>query len=204
MVLFDEIEKLIDVFNIMLQLFDEGQLTDGLGRKVDFRNTVIIMTSNVGSRRAASRPPVIGYDAPGLCTLEEQNGDGDYRSALEDTFAPEFINRIDDIVVFNTLSLDDVKRIVDIEFGRIAKRAAAMGYTLELSEDAREELAALGFQPRYGARSLRRMLLEYVEEPLAGMIVGEEVCGGDTVSVEFVGGRVALVRRAPAGHPHIA
>ena len=188
----------------MLQLFDEGQLTDGLGRKVDFRNTVIIMTSNVGSRRAASRPPVIGYDAPGLCTLEEQNGDGDYRSALEDTFAPEFINRIDDIVVFNTLSLDDVKRIVDIEFGRIAKRAAAMGYTLELSEDAREELAALGFQPRYGARSLRRMLLEYVEEPLAGMIVGEEVCGGDTVSVEFVGGHVALVRRAPAGHPHIA
>lgn len=109
-----------------------------------------------------------------------------------------------DIVVFNTLSLDDVKRIVDIEFGRIAKRAAAMGYTLEFSEDAREELAALGFQPRYGARSLRRMLLEYVEEPLAGMIVGEEVCGGDTVSVEFVGGRVALVRRAPAGHPHIA
>ena len=204
-VLFDEIEKAHpDVFNIMLQLFDEGQLTDGLGRKVDFRNTVIIMTSNVGSRRAASRPPVIGYDAPGLCTLEEQNGDGDYRSALEDTFAPEFINRIDDIVVFNTLSLDDVKRIVDIEFGRIAKRAAAMGYTLELSEDAREELAALGFQPRYGARSLRRMLLEYVEEPLAGMIVGEEVCGGDTVSVEFVGGRVALVRRAPAGHPHIA
>ena len=204
-ILFDEIEKAHpDVFNIMLQLFDEGQLTDGLGRKVDFRNTVIIMTSNVGSRRAASRPPVIGYDAPGLCTLEEQNGDGDYRSALEDTFAPEFINRIDDIVVFNTLSLDDVKRIVDIEFGRIAKRAAAMGYTLELSEDAREELAALGFQPRYGARSLRRMLLEYVEEPLAGMIVGEEVCGGDTVSVEFVGGRVALVRRAPAGHPHIA
>ena len=204
-VLFDEIEKAHpDVFNIMLQLFDEGQLTDGLGRKVDFRNTVIIMTSNVGSRRAASRPPVIGYDAPGLCTLEEQNGDGDYRSALEDTFAPEFINRVDDIVVFNTLSLDDVKRIVDIEFGRIAKRAAAMGYTLELSEDAREELAALGFQPRYGARSLRRMLLEYVEEPLAGMIVGEEVCGGDTVSVEFVGGRVALVRRAPAGHPHIA
>ena len=131
-VLFDEIEKAHpDVFNIMLQLFDEGQLTDGLGRKVDFRNTVIIMTSNVGSRRAASRPPVIGYDAPGLCTLEEQNGDGDYRSALEDTFAPEFINRIDDIVVFNTLSLDDVKRIVDIEFGRIAKRAAAMGYTLE-------------------------------------------------------------------------
>lgn len=122
---------------------------------------------------------------------------------MEDTFAPEFINRIDDIVVFNTLSLDDVKRIVDIEFGRIAKRAAAMGYTLELSEDAREELAALGFQPRYGARSLRRMLLEYVEEPLAGMIVGEEVCGGDTVSVEFVGGHVALVRPGTGGSsPH--
>lgn len=204
-ILFDEMEKAHpDVFNVMLQLLDEGQLTDGLGRRVDFRNTVIIMTSNAGSRRVASRPPAIGYGVPEASGAEACGVRSDYRSALEETFAPEFINRIDDIVVFNTLSAEDMKRIVDTEFGRIAKRAAAMGYTLLLSDGARDELAALGDAPRYGARSLKRMLLEWVEEPLAEMIVGEEVTCGDTVSVELADGRVSLVRKAPVEHPHIA
>lgn len=195
--LFDEMEKAHpDVFNVLLQLFDEGHLTDGLGRKVDFRNTVIVMTSNVGSRRVAERLPAIGYGAAETESVERQQDEADYREALEDTFAPEFLNRIDDIVVFEELSSDDAKRIVDIEFARIAERAAAMGYVLTLSEEAREDLAGLGFRSRYGARSLKRLLTEYVEEPLAGMIVGEEVSAGDEVSVELVGDRVMPVRRS--------
>lgn len=204
-VLFDEIEKAHpDVFNVMLQIFDEGHLTDGLGRRIDFRNTVVVMTSNVGTRRVASRPPVIGYNAPDLSLAEEQNVRSDYRAALEETFAPEFINRIDDIVVFNTLSADDVKSIVDIEFGRIAKRASAMGYELLLTDPARSMLADMGYDPRYGARSLKRLLLEYVEEPLAEMVVAEEIAEGDTVSVDVENGRPFLVRRTAQLQPHSA
>ena len=205
-VLFDEIEKAHpDVLNIMLQIFDEGRLTDGSGRKVDFRNTIIIMTSNVGSRRAASRPPAIGYgNSESLRNIEEQNARSDYRSALEATFAPEFLNRIDDIVIFETLSRNDISRIVDMEFDRIAKRAAAMGYMLELTSEARNELTEMGYDPRYGARSLRRMLLEHIEEPLASMIVDEEITSGDSVSVELTHDKLRLLRRELAEHPRTA
>lgn len=204
-VLFDEIEKAHpDVFNVMLQIFDEGRLTDGLGRRVDFRNTVIIMTSNVGTRRVASRPPMIGYDSPDMPDVERQSCQSDYRAALEETFAPEFINRIDDMVIFNTLSEEDVKRIVDMEFGRIAARARTMGYDLTLSEEARNILAEIGYSPRYGARSLKRMLLEYIEEPLAEMIIGEELRPGDTVSVDTAEGRPCLTRVTAALLPYSA
>lgn len=204
-ILFDEIEKAHpDVFNIMLQIFDEGHLTDGLGRKIDFRNTVIIMTSNVGSRAAASRAPVIGYDAPDTVLAQEKIDGAGYRTAMEDKFAPEFINRIDDIVIFNKLSLTDVKNIVDIEFGHIARRAAVMGYTIELSEKAKQKLAEMGFNPKYGARSMKRILLEYIEEPLAAMIVNEEIASGDEVSISLRGNNIKLVRKAEIKHPHIA
>lgn len=194
-VLFDEIEKAHpDLFNVMLQLFDEGFLTDGLGRKVDFRNTVIIMTSNVGSRSAVSRSPVIGYDTPDVCRIEEQVGETKFRTSLEQTFAPEFINRIDDVVVFNALSLDHVKHIVDIEFDYIRQRVEGLGYRLTCSAEAREELAMMGFEPRYGARSLKRILIEQIEEPLATLIVHGDVVKGDEVSVELTDGMIKLLR----------
>lgn len=204
-ILFDEIEKAhSDVFNIMLQIFDEGHLTDGLGRKIDFRNTVIIMTSNVGSRAAASRTPVIGYNAPDTASAQENSDDEGYRTALEDKFAPEFINRIDDIVIFNKLSFADVKGIVGIEFGHIARRAALTGYTIELSDKAIQRLAEMGFDPKYGARSIKRILLEYVEEPLAAMIVNEDITSGDEISISLRNDKIKLTRKAETKQLHKA
>lgn len=204
-VLFDEIEKAHpDVFNIMLQIFDEGHLTDGLGRRIDFRNTVIIMTSNIGSRSVASRPPIIGYDAPDTASAQEKIDGAGYREALEDKFAPEFINRIDDIIIFNKLSLADVKGIVEIEFGHIARRAAAMGYTLELSDKAKQKLAEMGFDPKYGARSMKRILLEHLEEPLAAMIVSEEITSGNEVSISLSNDKIKLSRRTEPKQTNIA
>lgn len=196
-VLFDEIEKAHpDIFNIMLQIFDEGHLTDGLGRKVDFRNTVIIMTSNVGSRAVARRPNAVGYNTSNSALIEQVNLEHQYRGALESTFAPEFINRIDDIVIFNTLSLENVKQIVELELSGLNHRAEALGYTIRITDDARERLAELGYEPKYGVRSLKRIILDRVEEPLAEMIVSGEVSLGDEIDVDYVDDDIKLLSKA--------
>lgn len=183
-ILLDEIEKAHpEVFNIMLQLFDEGHLTDGLGRKVDFRNTVIIMTSNAGSCAAARKLPAIGYGSLNMDISPDTGAESGYRKALEDTFAPEFINRIDDVVIFNTLPLSEVKRIVELELSALIGRIESIGYRVTLSEAAKEHLASRGYEPRYGARSLKRVILEQVEEPLAQLIVSEMVVPGDEISI---------------------
>jgi ATP-dependent Clp protease ATP-binding subunit ClpC len=191
-VLFDEIEKAHpDVFNIMLQIFDDGQLTDGNGRKVDFRNTVIIMTSNVGSRSLAQKAPAVGYrksddDAP--------DTGGHYRAALAQTFAPEFINRIDDIVVFNTLSAADVEQIVSLELDELAARAMSLGVKLSTTVCARKRLAEMGYDPRYGVRALKRTILDTVEEPLAALLIAGEV---SEVQVECAKEGIKLVPKIP-------
>ena len=196
-VLFDEIEKAHpDVFNVMLQIFDDGHLTDGNDRKVDFRNTIIIMTSNVGSKRVAKRPKVVGYNTSNKDNMIETSINADYRKALEDTFAPEFINRIDDIVVFNTLSLDDVQKIVELELKYLYERAEALGYKIKVTHCARKRLAAMGYESRYGVRSLKRTILEAVEEPLAELIIGGKLEAGDTVRVECRGKSVEVLRKA--------
>lgn len=196
-VLFDEIEKAHpDVFNVMLQIFDEGHLTDGLGRKVDFRNTIIIMTSNVGSRRVAQRPAAVGYQTGNKCNIEEVNISTDYRGALENTFAPEFINRIDDIVVFNRLSPEDVQKVVELELGYLYRRAEELGYKIHVTPSARKRLASMGYDSRYGVRSLKRTILEAVEEPLAELIISGELSTGDTVKVGCKGGGVEVLRKA--------
>ena len=183
-VLFDEIEKAHpDVFNTMLQIFDEGCLTDGSGRRVDFRNTVIIMTSNVGSRTAAARPPQMGYLAAPKREAESSNA-GDYRRALEAAFAPEFLNRVDDIVVFRTLEPDDVGRIVELELGEVFARAAKLGVEVRITDGAKRRLAEQGYESRYGARALRRRLTEDVEEPLATLIIEGKLRDGDKVVIE--------------------
>ncbi|MCD8172944.1 MAG: ATP-dependent Clp protease ATP-binding subunit [Alistipes sp.] len=197
-ILFDEIEKAHpDVFNIMLQIFDEGQLTDGLGRKVDFRNTVIIMTSNVGSRAAAQKPKAVGYKTPVKERIEILGKEAQYRNALERTFAPEFINRIDNIVIFNTLTGDDIQKIVTLELSGLTARAEALGYRLNVTPKARKTLAALGYEPRYGVRSLKRTILDLVEEPIAQLIVSGRLGSGDTIRVESRGQRVEVVRQVP-------
>lgn len=191
-VLLDEIEKAHpDVFGILLQVFDDGRLTDGTGRTADFRNTVIIMTSNAGSSGSAT----IGYGH------NAASDDEKCLKALEGIFPPEFLGRIDGVVAFNSLALVDAERITDMEFGRIAGRAGAMGYELRLSSGARRLLASLGFSPKYGARQLRRVMAEHVEGPLAAMIIGEEVAAGDAVDIVSAAGRVVLVprRNTPRG-----
>jgi ATP-dependent Clp protease ATP-binding subunit ClpC len=183
-VLFDEIEKAHpDVFNLLLQIFDDGHLTDGQGRKVDFRNTILIMTSNVGSRAVSESAPPVGFNTPVRAEAEQLRADDIYRKSLSRMFAPEFINRIDDIVIFNTLTDEDIRRIVELEFVQFAFRAAALGYRTTMTTGAKDFLARVGYEPRYGVRSLRRALLEHVEEPFAELIVGGQAHAGDRITV---------------------
>ena len=183
-VLLDEIEKAhSDVFNIMLQIFDEGHLTDGAGRRVDFRNTVIILTSNVGSRTAAHSSS-LGYQTLSNERTVEKSGAEIYRKALENHFAPEFLGRIDDIICFNHLSMEDVEQIVALELSEIFSRARILGYNVDITPEARRELATTGYNPDYGVRSLRRTLTKMVEEPLSMLIVDGQLRDGHNVIVE--------------------
>lgn len=184
-VLLDEIEKAHpEVFNTLLQLFDEGHLTDGTGRRVDFRNTIVIMTSNVGSRDAAQRAVRVGYDTASKETAAATAPAAEYRRALERTFSPEFLNRIDDIVLFRPLALGDAERIVDLELAALLERTLRLGYRLRVTRTARRRLASMGFEARYGVRALKRTLTEQVEEPLSTLIVDGRLHEGDTIVVE--------------------
>ncbi len=192
-VLFDEIEKAHpDVFNVLLQIFDEGCLTDGSGRRVDFRNTILILTSNVGSRAAAERPTQVGYTTRSKSAAEVAAPADEYRKALEQTFAPEFLNRIDEVVLFRSLENHDIERIIDLELAGLMQRTEAMGYRIKITDKARRRLAAMGYERRYGARALKRTLTDHVEEPIAQLIVDGKLREGDTVVIE--GGRSEGVR----------
>lgn len=191
-VLFDEIEKAHpDVYNIMLQIFDEGQLTDGSGRKVDFRDTIIIITSNIGTQAAVTSPPV-GFNPVQESHVEDEK-QKNYRKALDRHFHAEFLNRIDGIVVFNSLNADNIRQIADLEVDKLVKRSATMGYTVEFTEGARQYVAEKGYDKRYGARSLRRAVVNILEEPLAEYMILEDVqensgeivivdCGDDNIT----------------------
>ena len=192
-VLFDEVEKAHpEVFNTMLQIFDEGHLTDGAGRRVDFRNTIIILTSNVGSRAATERVSMVGFNTSTKDSIRSGTPSGEYRKALERTFAPEFLNRIDDIIYFRELTQDDVERIIDLELQNLFSRAKQLGYTLEVQPDARRRLAHLGYEARYGARALRRTLLDKVEEPLSALIVDGKLHIGGKVMIEVLNDDITL------------
>ena len=192
-VLFDEIEKAHpDVFHVMLQLFDEGQLTDGLGRKVDFRNTILIMTSNVGSKQVAQFGRAVGYGTANKDPYDLANKESIYRRSLEQHFAPEFLNRIDDIVIFNTLGEEDVRRIIELEFERLNRRVVKLGYRLSISEEAKAALVRSGYEAKYGVRSLKRALLDQVEEPLAELIVEGHIAEGQQVEVGCLDEKIRL------------
>ncbi|MBR2629830.1 MAG: ATP-dependent Clp protease ATP-binding subunit [Alistipes sp.] len=192
-VLFDEVEKAHpEVFNTMLQIFDDGHLTDGAGRRVDFRNTIIILTSNVGSRAATERVSMVGFNTSTKDSIRSATPSGEYRKALERTFAPEFLNRIDDIIYFRELTQDDVESIIDLELQNLFSRAKQLGYTLEVQPDARRRLAHLGYEARYGARALRRTLLDKVEEPLSALIVDGKLHIGGKVLIEVLNDDITL------------
>ncbi len=173
-ILLDEIEKAHpDVYNILLQVLDDGQLTDGLGRKVDFKNSLIIMTSNIGVRQLKDFGQGVGFATKARVEAAEDHSKGVIQNALKRTFSPEFLNRIDDVVIFNSLDQDDIFSIIDITLKDLLKRLDGMGFSLQLSEEAKKFVSEKGFDPQFGARPLHRAIQKYIEDPLAEFILNQ-------------------------------
>ena len=184
-ILLDEIEKAHpDIYNILLQVLDDGQLTDGLGRKVDFKNTIIIMTSNIGARQLKDFGSGVGFATSSRVENEDEENKAVIEKALKRTFSPEFLNRIDDVVIFNSLSKENIFSIIEISMKGVLKRVQNLGYGLELSEDAKTFLADKGYDQQFGARPLHRAIQKYLEDPLAEEILNMNVKPGDTLLVE--------------------
>ncbi|MFD2541297.1 ATP-dependent Clp protease ATP-binding subunit [Lacinutrix gracilariae] len=185
-VLLDEIEKAHpDVFNMMLQVLDDGYLTDSLGRKIDFRNAIIIMTSNIGARRLKDFGSGVGFGTAAQKAQEDANAKSVIENALKKAFAPEFLNRIDDVVVFNALEKEDINKIIDIELEKLLLRIKGLGYTLKLSKAAKEYIADKGFDKQYGARPLKRAIQKYVEDSLAEEIITSKLQEGDEIMMDL-------------------
>jgi ATP-dependent Clp protease ATP-binding subunit ClpB len=185
-ILLDEIEKAHpDVFNVLLQIMDDGRLTDGQGRTVDFKNTVLIMTSNVGSQFIAAE-------------AVEEKAREQVEAALTQTFPPEFLNRIDDVVIFHRLTKEDLGQIVEIQVKALAGRVRERGIEIQLSDKARELLGNLGFDPTYGARPLKRVIQKQLVDKLALRLLEGEFAEGDTVSVDAADGELTFAKAKPA------
>ena len=181
-ILLDEIEKAHpDIYNILLQVLDDGQLTDGLGRKVDFKNTLIIMTSNIGVRQLKDFGSGVGFTTTARLENEDEANKAVIEKALKKTFSPEFLNRIDDVVIFNSLSKENIFNIIDILMKGVTKRLANLGFSLELSESAKSFLADKGYDQQFGARPLHRAIQKYLEDPLAEEILNMNVKQGDVL-----------------------
>ncbi|MFA5650245.1 MAG: AAA family ATPase, partial [Proteiniphilum sp.] len=184
-VLLDEIEKAHpDVFNILLQILDEGHVTDSLGRRVDFKNTILIMTSNIGTRQLKDFGRGIGFNT-GTDMTDAEYSRGVIQKALNKAFAPEFLNRVDDIVMFDQLSKESIYKIIDLELTGLYKRIGDLGYHVSLTEPAKEFIANKGYDVQFGARPLKRALQKYVEDEMAEMILRTGMKEGDTVLVDF-------------------
>lgn len=185
-VLLDEIEKAHpDVFHIMLQVLDEGQLTDSLGRRVDFRNTIVIMTSNIGTRQISEFGHGIGFDTAAKRSTRDEQTKSILQKALQKTFAPEFLNRIDDVIMFNSLGREEINKIIDIELKGLYERVNSLGYQLKIVNAARDYIADRGFDANYGARPLKRAIQKYLEDPMAEVLIKSELKEGDTIHVGF-------------------
>lgn len=185
-VLLDEIEKAHpDIFNIMLQVLDDGQLTDGLGRKVDFKNTLIIMTSNIGARQLKDFGAGVGFATTAKTSNTEENNRGVIEKALKRTFSPEFLNRIDDVVIFNSLEESHIGMIIDIIMKDVLKRLNTLGFTLSLSDSAKKYIAEKGYDQQFGARPLHRAIQKYLEDPLAEEILNHRITAGDMVKADY-------------------
>ncbi len=183
-VLLDEIEKAHpDVFNILLQVLDDGQLTDGLGRKVDFKNTIIIMTSNIGSRQLKDFGTGVGFNTAAREAERDAMERDVIEKALKKSFAPEFLNRVDDIIYFNSLKRDDIHKIIDIELKGLFKRIEEMGFGIAIEEKAKDFLLKKGWDAQFGARPLKRAIQRYIEDDLADEIIKADILPGDTIRV---------------------
>jgi ATP-dependent Clp protease ATP-binding subunit ClpC len=185
-VLLDEIEKAHpDIFNILLQVLDDGQLTDGLGRKVDFKNTLIIMTSNIGVRQLKDFGAGVGFATSAKVDNAEEISRGVIEKALKRTFSPEFLNRIDDVIIFNSLNEEHIGQIIDIIMKDVLKRLNSLGFELQLTDSAKKFIAEKGYDQQFGARPLHRAIQKYLEDPLAEEILNHRIKEGDTVQADY-------------------
>ena len=181
-ILLDEIEKAHpDIYNILLQVLDDGQLTDGLGRKIDFKNSLIIMTSNIGVRQLKEFGDGVGFATATRMQNQEENNKAVIEKSLKKTFSPEFLNRIDDVVIFNSLTKENIFAIIDIVMQGVYKRLANMGYTLQITDEAKDFIAEKGYDVHFGARPLHRAIQKYLEDPLAEEILSMHIKSGDTL-----------------------
>ncbi len=193
-ILLDEIEKAHpDIFNMLLQVLDDGYLTDSLGRKIDFRNTIIIMTSNIGARQIKDFGQGVGFGTAAKKAQEGDHNRGVIEKALKKAFAPEFLNRIDDVVVFNSLEKEDIHKIIDIELKKVVHRIEDLGYKIELSKEAKEFIADKGFDKQYGARPLKRAIQKYIEDLLAEEIVNNRLTEGDQIVLDLEDSKESLI-----------
>jgi len=183
-ILLDEIEKAHpDIFNILLQVFDEGHLTDGLGRRIDFKNTIIIMTSNAGTRQLKEFGAGIGFRVEDTSSTNTERSRSVIQKALTRTFAPEFLNRVDEVIMFDQLSKESILKIVDLELEGLYKRIEALGYHLVLTDEAKEFVASKGYDVQFGARPLKRAIQKYVEDEMVEIIMKATIAQGDTVKM---------------------
>jgi ATP-dependent Clp protease ATP-binding subunit ClpC len=184
-ILLDEVEKAHpDIFNMMLQILDDGFLTDSLGRKINFQNTIIIMTSNIGARQVKDFGRGLGFETASQKSQSKEIEKGVIQKELKKTFSPEFLNRIDDIVVFNNLEKTDIRKIVDIELVHLVKRVKQLGYEIEISESAKDFLSEKGYDSKYGARPLNRAIQKHLEDLLAENVVNNSIKEGDKITID--------------------
>jgi ATP-dependent Clp protease ATP-binding subunit ClpC len=185
-VLLDEIEKAHpDVFNLLLQVLDDGQLTDSLGRKVDFKNVIIIMTSNIGARQLKDFGQGVGFSTKAKNDSADEHSRNVIENALKKAFAPEFLNRIDDVVIFNSLTREDIHKIIDIELEKLYTRINGLGYQVKITPEAKDFITEKGFDVQFGARPLKRAIQKYVEDPLAEEIIKSSLSEGDTIEIDL-------------------
>ena len=192
-VLLDEIEKAHpDVFNLLLQVLDDGHMTDGLGRKIDFKNTIIIMTSNIGARQLAEFGTGVGFGTKSQADQVVENSKVVIQNALRKAFAPEFLNRVDDMIIFHSLKREDIHKIIDLELAKLYGRIRNLGYSIEMTEKAKDFICDKGYDEKFGARPLKRAIQKYIEDPLAEQIVKASLNEGDKILLDIEEGQQEL------------
>ena len=185
-VLFDEIEKAHpDIFNSLLQILDEGFITDSLGRKINFKNCLIILTSNVGQRKASEFGVGVGFNVGDSISKKHEESSSIIKKELSKTFPPEFLNRIDEVIYFNSLSKEDLLKIIDVELKKMYPRFEEIGYKITVSKDLKEKIAEIGYDPKYGARPIKRLLQKYIEDTIAELAIQQKIREGSKITISF-------------------
>ncbi len=199
-ILLDEIEKAHpDVFNLLLQVLDDGHMTDGLGRKIDFKNTILIMTSNIGARQLADFGSGVGFGTKAKEESRDENAKTVIQNALRKAFSPEFLNRIDDMILFKSLDRDSIHKIIDLELAKLYGRINDLGYQIEMTEKAKDFIVDKGYDEKYGARPLKRAIQKFIEDPLAEEIIKATLQEGDKIKIDLVDGQEELTIKIEKG-----